>query len=69
MMNYSKVKILSNSPQKELILDDHNIEIVDELTFLGQLVFLENQTEKEVNRHISLVWKKCSSEINRKRSF
>ena len=34
------------------------IEEVDELIYLGKLIRMESQTEKEINRRITLAWKK-----------
>ena len=58
MMNYSKSKILSNSSETEIVLGGGSIETVDEVLYLGQWVSLENETEKEIYKRISLVWKK-----------
>lgn len=34
MVNYSKSKIFSNSPQKEITLGNDNIEIIEEVVYL-----------------------------------
>ncbi len=57
-ININKTKILSTNPNLEINIDNSKIEIVDEVVYLGQLISLKNKTEKEVNRRISLAWKK-----------
>ena len=50
---------MSNIKRNQIIREGKwEIEAVDELIYLGILVHMESQTEKEINRRITLVWKK-----------
>ena len=57
-MNTSKTKILTNGEPKDIIVANEKIEYVREYVYLGQLVSFENNTGKEVQRRITLAWKK-----------
>jgi len=58
LINIQKTKILSNSTQGTVKLGNQEIQIVDEYVYLGQLISMQNQTQKEINRRISITWKK-----------
>lgn len=57
-INYKKSKILSNKAREnKMKMLDNKIEITDEIIYLGQLFSIENKSEKEVKRTISIGWK------------
>ncbi len=58
-MNKGKTKILSqNNEEDGITVKGEKIELVTEAIYLGQLITWENRTEKEVERRITLAWKK-----------
>ncbi len=58
-LNISKTKIISYSgQQKEITIDGKVIEIMDNITYLGQTVSFQNQMEKEINEKILIAWNK-----------
>ena len=60
-LNYKKSKILSNKNNKNvksIKIIEQEMDIVEETIYLGQLITFEDKTEKEVERRISLGWKK-----------
>ena len=57
-INSQKTKIMSNTKRNQIIrIGNCDIEI-DELIYLGKLICMESQTEKEINKRITLAWKK-----------
>ena len=57
-INMTKTKILTKNTETEIRIDNAAIEKVTEITYLGQTIAFENGTEKEVNKRITLTWKK-----------
>ena len=56
-MNVKKCKIMSPEKHIDIEIDGQKIE-VSEVEYLGQLLDFENATTKEVNKRITLAWKK-----------
>ncbi len=58
-MNIEKAKILSRKGDlKEIIINGGKIEMVEEASYLGQIIALEKRTEKEINARIAKTWTK-----------
>ena len=57
-INGKKTKILSNNTGKNISTDDQKIEIVEDYTYLGQVISFKNRTKKEINGRIGITWKK-----------
>ena len=60
-IDIAKTKILTKNTETDFLIDNQNIEKVTGIIYLGQLISFENRTEKEVNRRITLTWKKFLS--------
>lgn len=57
-INMTKTKILTKDLNSEIKIDGKKIETVPEIIYLGQLITFNNRTENEINRRITLTWKK-----------
>lgn len=57
-MNIDKTKLLTNSVNMEIKINNKPLECVDEYTYLGQLISHKDQTTKEINRRIANGWKR-----------
>ncbi|CAG9094113.1 unnamed protein product [Plutella xylostella] len=57
-MNKSKTKIMTNGEEKNTTIGSGNIEYVKEYIYLGQLISFDNAISKEIDRRITLGWKK-----------
>jgi len=54
-INFAKNKILTNTEDKiQIKIGGTPLENVDSITYLGQLISFQNQSEKEINRRIVL---------------
>lgn len=61
-INSEKSKILSiYAKPSKIMAENRELETISEIVYLGQLIALENKTDKEMNRRITLAWKKCWS--------
>lgn len=58
LLNPQKTKIMTNSTEIPVSLDNNQIEYVSEYTYLGQLMSFQNRRQKEIQRRIALAWKK-----------
>lgn len=58
-MNIEKTKIISKEEDEPKIeIDGKKIEVVKELVYLGQKVTIKNKTAEEIERRITIAWKK-----------
>lgn len=58
-INFKKTKILTNEKIPNSVrIENNTIEIVEQTIYLGQLISLENNTRKEIQRRIVLAWNK-----------
>ena len=54
IINVAKSKILSKTPELcDINTEEHHLEIVNEIKYLGQIPSLENPTSLEVNNRIA----------------
>ena len=54
-INKTKSYILTNSPEKqEIEIENQKINYVEEVICLGQKIAIENKTQKEVDRRITI---------------
>ena len=58
IINLNKTKTMIADPQKVLKVANSELENRKEVIYLGQVISLENKTEKEVNHRIALAWRK-----------
>ena len=57
MINENKTKILSNIEDYNYSINGKNIERVSEFKYLGRLIGLENEVDKEIDARITNAWK------------
>lgn len=57
-INPDKTKIMTSGRQIEVLIENQPIENIKETIYLGQTISLENRMSKEIDRRISLGWKK-----------
>lgn len=57
-MNLTKTKIMSNSTNIEIKINDEVIEYVQVYIYLGQLISQEDCMQKEIERRIANTWKR-----------
>jgi hypothetical protein len=57
-MNLTKTKIMTNSTETQIIVDDTPIQYCKEYNYLGQTTSLTRNREKELQRRIRLAWGK-----------
>ena len=57
-INTNKTKIMTNSVTLPTTIDKTVIEYTDEYIYLGQIVSFKDKINKEIDRRISLAWKK-----------
>ncbi len=51
IMNETKTKILTNGKTRKMVIGGEDIEVVEEVEYLGQLIF-QNGREKKLSRRI-----------------
>lgn len=56
-MNADKTKLMSKGEQTGIFIYNKQIEYVEDYIYLGQLISLENQEDKEIDRRITNSWK------------
>lgn len=56
-INYNKTKVMTNRTPTPISIHATDIEYVNDYTYLGQTVSLQQGTEKEVQRRITQSWK------------
>lgn len=57
-LNLQKTKLMTNSNEEIIQINNRELEYVTEYTYLGQIVTFNNATRKEVQRRISAAWSK-----------
>ena len=57
-LNAKKTKLMTNSTEDIIKLDNQELEYVNEYTYLGQTMSFNNATRKEIQRRISAAWSK-----------
>ena len=57
-INFEKTKILSKHSEKSVKIKGREIEKVEEVVYLGQLLSINNEKGKEVERRINIAWQK-----------
>ena len=58
-INETKSCILTNSSEKqEIEIENQKIDYVEEVIYLGLKIAIKNRTQKEVDRRITIAWKK-----------
>ena len=57
-LNFNKTKIMTNHIKHPILIGNHQIEYVSEYIYLGQTISFTNRSDKEINRRITLTWKK-----------
>lgn len=70
-MNEKKTKLMTNSTEIEIFVNGKKLDFVQEYTYLGQTIAIEDQTTKEINTRIAAGWKKYWSlkEIMKNKSY
>lgn len=58
LINIDKTKVMTNMPTLEIKVNEDQIEYVDEYIYLGQVISVKNQLVKEIQRRISITWKR-----------
>ena len=58
-MNLNKTKIMCNqyTQERQLTMENHNIEQVHEYNYLGQLVHSDGKQEHEINKRLKTRWR------------
>lgn len=56
--NYSKTKVMTNSTQEIITINNNTLTYVDDYVYLGQVISFNDSSNKEILRRISLGWKK-----------
>lgn len=57
-MNSSKTKVMTNSSEVGIKVEDKQLQYVKEYVYLGQIISPQDQTMKEINKRIAMGWKK-----------
>lgn len=58
-MNISKTKVMSNRHKSPIVVNNNTIDYVDDYIYLGkQVSFRKNNNIEEIDRRISITWKK-----------
>jgi Reverse transcriptase (RNA-dependent DNA polymerase) len=55
--NVMKTKIITNTAITEVEVDDEKYEVVDDYTYLGQIVSFDSSEEKQINTRIAAAWR------------
>lgn len=56
--NYSKTKLMTNSIQETITINNSTLCYVDDYIYLGQVISFKDSMNKEIQRRLSLGWKK-----------
>ncbi|XP_073986750.1 uncharacterized protein [Rhodnius prolixus] len=57
-INAQKTKLLTNGPESAITINGEEVKWVSESIYLGQTISFQNRTTQEVNRRISISWRK-----------
>lgn len=57
-MNTTKTKLLTNSDNRVISINNEPLEYVEEYVYLGQIISFKDQTDKEIKRRIANGWRK-----------
>lgn len=53
-ININKTKLLTGEQTDSILTDNTKLECITETVYLGQLISLDNKTEKRISRRITL---------------
>ena len=56
-INFSKTKIISNSEGRDLVVRGTELQVVENYTYLGQIVTFREKMKKEIEARIRQAWK------------